>query len=241
MQPKPQVLFAVPTFSGYVAYEFAGAMTIAACLLTKHGIINSTLYLPGLQFVDVARNFLVTDFLQKHETKTHIFFIDDDVGGFPAEKVLEFVTRSEDVVAGIYPLRQDGPAQYPVMLEFSDGVLVEQNGLVKAKRIPMGFTCIRRKVIEKLAAAADTYLFAQKDDDVRTVFNIFQRGPLNGEYVGEDVMFSWLCTDFGIDLWVDPDVSFTHRGSKRWEGTFRNAVNSYFAGTNKVATAKAGR
>lgn len=222
---QPSVFFAIPTFTGLLDYKCTGALMAAVGHLTERGISSRTWFMPNLQFVDVARNFQVTAFLQDCPECTHLFFIDDDVG-FPPEKVVEFVLRDEDIVAGVYPMRKDGPQEYPVMLNFDDYSIVHKLGLLKAQRVPMGFCCIRRNVIEKLAAEGDTYVFAHRDELLKTVFNVFQRGPIDGEYHGEDVLFCMKAIRAGFNIWVDPDIQFTHRGYKHWAGTFRNAVQA---------------
>lgn len=196
--------------------------------LTEAGISSTAWFLPGLQFVDVARNFIVTEFLQNHSDKTHLFFIDDDVGFSPVDKVVEFINRPEDIVAGIYPLRKDGPPQeYPCMLDFEGDTLKEADHLVKGIQIPMGFTCIRRHVLEALARKCETYSFPHAEEGDKTVYNIFERGPIDQIYMGEDVHFSRKVQEAGFSIWVDPDIDFTHRGSKVWRGRFRNAINEY--------------
>lgn len=112
LTPDPYVLFATPTLTGSVAYEFAGSMEQVGGLLAQAGIRSAHRYQPGLQFIEVARNLLVATFLQDYPEATDLFFIDDDIG-FTPHKVIEFVMRQEPVLAGAPPMKSEGPPQFP--------------------------------------------------------------------------------------------------------------------------------
>lgn len=221
-------LFATPTLTGKVAYEFAGSCERMAGALARKGIEFGHEYFPGVPFVDAARNVLLSKFLTDYPTATDLFFLDDDIG-FPEHKVLEFLERDEGVVCGAYPLKKEGAPEFPVILQLVDGDLISQNGMFQALNVPAGFMRLKRSVVEKLAGKAETYKFPQKDAQPRLVFNVFEMGPVRGEYVGEDTMFSRKCHDAGIDLWVDPNIDFHHRGTRRWEGNFSTVLAAWIS------------
>lgn len=225
MQPsRPYVFFAIPTFDAKLAFECAGSLMGAAAKLTEHGVSSTVFFLPRLQFIDVARNIQVTEFLQNHDDKTHLFFIDDDVG-FPSEKVVEFIARDKDVIAGVYPLKKDGnKVEFPAEVDYTNNEITEDNGLVKALHAPCGFMCIKRHVLEKLASEAETYAFYHADEGEKTIFDIFKRGPFDGKYYGEDTLFCDLVRQAGFEVWIDQHIKFSHQGTKSWTGTFANAV-----------------
>jgi hypothetical protein len=231
----PFVLVATPTFTGHTAYEHTGSMEQFATLCAQHGIRFGHVFHPGLQFVEVARNLLIVKFLSDHPDATDLFYIDDDVG-FPAMKALEFVLRQEPVVAGIPIMKADGPEQFPVFLHANEGGPIAQNGLMLARSVPCSFLRIKREVIEMLAMNAETYQWSTLEDQQTTVvFKIFDRGDTDGEFLGEDVRFCRLLADNGIPIWVDDDIKFSHRGTKRWSGSFRDALNLYLVGKSEVA------
>lgn len=231
---RPNVMLAIPTFTGNIDYKCTGSLIKAACILQQSGIDLHLGFLPDLQFVDVARNFQVTSFLQDKPECTHLFFVDDDVG-FPPEKMLEFLNHDLPIVGGCYPLRKDGPQEYAVKLNCDDYQLKQKNGLIKAYHIPMGFTCIRRDVIEKIASESEVYTFAHRYEQNKTIFDVFSRGPMDGEYTGEDIMFCMKAIGAGFDIWVDPNIQFSHRGAKHWVGIFANAVNATLAKDDRVS------
>lgn len=249
---KPYVIIATPAFMCQTSIEFCGSMFRLARLLTMHGIDHGWGVWPGLQFVDAARNFLVRDFLAKYEEATHIMFIDEDVG-FPAEKVVEFLRYDEAVVCGAPPMKLDEPRQFPVFLKLLDNqpdlkqvdriIRHEQHlNLLLAVQVPAGFLCVRRDVMETLARKAPTYAMTEATGALDVCFDIFQRGarePTNpdkrsGEYVGEDTWFGQIAMAEGYKIWIDPDIDFTHRGTKTWKGNFQRHLMEYLAGSPKA-------
>lgn len=238
-----EVVFATPCFSKHVSYEYAGCLAQTCSLLTSKNVKNRWIVHPGLQFVDVARNILVAQFLQEVPEADCLFFIDDDIG-WPPHKVLEFVEHPAPVLAGIYPIKTGPPAEYPVMLHLDkDNQPIENGPYVLARQVCAGFLRIKREVIEQLARKVETYSFAVGTEDEKVVFNLFDcgqerdeaTGASKGIFLGEDVYFSRKCIAEGIEIWVDPDVDFSHRGTFKWTGTFRNAYEAYKQGTNEIA------
>jgi hypothetical protein len=226
-----KVVFATPTLDCKPAFELVGSMGRVATMLAQAGVQNAHIFWPGLQFVDSARNFLVKQFLEDFPNAEFMFFIDDDIG-FPPEKVLEFLNRPEDIVAGVYPMKTD-PAEYACFLCLGeDGqTLIERDGLHRATLVPGGFLRIRRKVLETLARKSETYTLPGRGGTLQVCFNVFDRGNRNpitgektGEFVGEDAWFCMRAMHEGFEIWVDTDIEFDHRGARRWTGRFRHHI-----------------
>lgn len=221
MQPPKFVMFAIPSYSAQCAIEFCGSVAQTVGHLYEAQIPHAFRFRPGLCFIDVVRNLLTYEFLKEFPTATDIFFLDDDIG-FEPRKALEFIQRPEDIVCGVYPKKEDNPS-FPVTMFVDDNKkLVKRNGLYKAMNIPGGFVRVKRHVMEKLASQAETYKFYDpKNQGEVEIWNIFEARPITGHYWGEDSIFTKKCIDAGFDVWVDPDISFTHRGNKRWEGKLK--------------------
>jgi hypothetical protein len=49
------------------------------------------------------------------------------------------------------------------------------------------------------------------------------------QFWGEDFYFAERWREMGGEIWVDPDVNFSHRGSKAWVGNFMDAVKQVAA------------
>ena len=131
MQPEQFVIFATPNFSNFVSQEYCGSKERLMFILARMGIPCATIFWPGLQFIEVARNALVARFLRDYPDATDLFFIDDDVA-FEAEKAVEIIQRSENIVCGVYPAKIDGYPEYMTTLKFEGDQLLERNGLYAA-------------------------------------------------------------------------------------------------------------
>jgi len=221
------VIFATPTLDHRVSIEYLRSSKETDWLLDTKGISYGYKQVAGDTFVAKARNRLVTEFLLEFPSASHLFFLDDDIG-WPAAKVWEFLNRPEDIVAGAYPKKCDKP-EFPVELELADGRFIERDGLYRAILAPTGFMCIRRGVLERMAAASTCYKEAHIDGEMRDRWAMFEAGVYAqaGEWWGEDYCFCQKWRDMGGEIWVDPDIEFSHRGHKKWTGNFGHHLGRY--------------
>lgn len=56
-----------------------------------------------------------------------------------------------------------------------------------------------------------------------------------GQFWGEDYWFTERFRAMGGQIWVDPDIQFTHRGSKAWSSTFGDSVRATMARQKEAA------
>lgn len=223
---KRFVLFAIPTYSRTCSMEFAQSIGDMACKLSDMKIPHALFFLGGICFVDQARNICISKFLEGLKGApefTDLFFLDDDVG-FPGKAVIDLLERPEPIVFGAYPKKTDEVA-FPVVMKLGEGdKIIEKDGLVLADTCPAGFLRIKREVIEALVKEEGTYIYVDQDDNVLNVPNVFETGPKNGMYFGEDVVFAVKAQKAGFDLWCKPDIAFSHRGSKVWRNTLEPSL-----------------
>lgn len=210
------VIFATPCYDHRVCYEFLKSSLETEWALNARGIARGYIGRGGDQFIAKVRNKIVTEFLKNYPMATHLFFLDDDIG-WPPGKVIEFLDRPEDIIAGIYPKKQEN-RDFPVELEADafSGSLVERDGLVKARGVPTGFMRIKRRVLEKMAEVSGTFREMDADGTWGEYYEIFRCGVMNGEFNGEDYIFCQNAMAMGFEIWVDPNIPFTHRGNKKW-------------------------
>lgn len=208
-------VFAVPSLAHAVCMEFFGSYIATSQLLQAQGVTHTFIPVNGDAYLAHARNRLVHRFLTDWPQGTDLFFLDDDIGWEP-EAVLRLLNDPEDVVAGVYPKKQD-KLEFPVVLDKdAEGhVIISKSGLYKALRVPTGFLRIRRHVLETMAARAKTYR-VERPEGTETIAEVFRMGVYDGLWWGED--FDW-CNqwrDMGGDIWVDAQIMFTHSGRKQW-------------------------
>jgi hypothetical protein len=218
------VRFATPCLTHNVALEYLMSALATQKKFLEHGIAMTWANRPGDPFIAKCRSNMVGDFLKTKETD--FFFLDDDIG-WTAEKALEFVRREEPIIAGVYPQKLD-ELSFPCSLEADGDQLVEHNGLYKAVLAPTGFMRIKRWVLEKMWDQAPPYREREADGvtyDRRAIFNAGPAGDLN--WWGEDYAFCNLARSLDIDVWIDPDIPFFHRGTKRYEARLLNSMSVF--------------
>lgn len=224
---KHHVVFATPCFSGTVAFEFMISTLHTAQALAAAGFNAGYIARIGDAYLSKVRNKLVTQFLYEYPNADCLFFLDDDIS-WPAHKVVEFINRPEDIVAGIYPKKGD-ELDFPVMLEFdgTTGQPVIKDGLWRAIGVPTGFLRIKRHVLEKMAAESGVFLDGEING-VANYHNIFEMGMgPEGWWWGEDYAFCDKWRKMGGEIWVDPDIEFTHRGAKKWSNNLSQHLDVF--------------
>ena len=212
-----QVVFATPSLSASVCIEYKRSICGTVALLMQHGISHGFIDRVGDAYLAKVRNKLATEFLESYPTCENFFFLDDDIG-WPPEKVIEFLMRPEPVLAGIYPKKSD-EIDFPVemLADLSAGQLIERGGLFRALGVPTGVLRIKRHVLEHLAKKSRRFRDMEAGGKECWYYNIFETGVGADDWFwGEDYCFARKWTDDGQEVWVDPNIEFTHRGTKKW-------------------------
>lgn len=216
-----QVHVATPAYDGKVDCEYAQSLFMAAQICTLNMIECSASVMGNGAFIELARNIFVKRFLEDEDLKrfSHLMFIDADLE-FEPRAITGLVRSGLPVTAGMYRRRQE-PEDYPCRwtpLPGSTDKLWMNGGWLRCDRVPTGFLCIERKVLEVMAEKAKKVPIMGQDGDVPWLF--YTKFDEDGRFVGED--FSW-CDDYmalyeeGVfeePIWVWPDFDFTHGGYK---------------------------
>jgi hypothetical protein len=86
--------------------------------------------------------------------------------------------------------------------------LSQFDGPIEVDWVGLGFMCIKREVLEVLAATSDKYC----TQDGRTVVAFHQSLFWNGLFLGEDVYFRRKAREAGFKIMMDPSVRLGHLG-----------------------------
>lgn len=209
-----KVFIATPAFDGRVHVQYAIALAETSSLLNSHGIgIQININSSGSLLV-AERNRLNKQFLAS--TCTHMLCIDSDLG-WPAHAVKAMLDHDVDFVAGLYPARGENIFLFrPVYHEDRSIVRHPENGLLKMNYIPAGFMLIKRHVIERMTAHFSHLYFEPKHQDYKMEngYCLFNTEVVDGEFWGEDYVFSRRVREAGFDIWVDPLIEFDHAGTR---------------------------
>lgn len=203
------VFFGTPSFEHYVALDYHKSMLESLYALTVAGVPWKTHAVAG-KMVDLARNEIVDAFLKSEADD--LIFVDSDVG-WDAGCLGRVLASPEKIVVGMVPKR-DLSCDDAFHTNAMTGV--NRGGLFESLEAPTAFMRLKRCVFEEMR---EFYLElkdpAQTPDWPHTPY--FKWGG-DRNFLGEDMYFSRRWCAMGERFWVDLDITFSHRGSKRWSG-----------------------
>ncbi len=205
-----RLFIASPSFTGDFCSEYVSSLVETVKDCSQHGI--KTLYrsLVGMHWIDIARDTLAHVFLQTD--CTHMLQIDSDLG-WPAHAARQLLSHDKDVIGGAYPIKSDLLEAFPVDCE-------PGSGLRRANGLPGGFLMVRRNVIETMSERPK-YGATSMDFGALQVAPLFTRDMRADSYTGEDFMFCRRAASDGFEVWLDPDIEFSHVGRKAWTGRYQ--------------------
>lgn len=184
-----------------------------------------------------ARNMLSARFLESD--CTHLLFIDGDIG-FTPNDVDRITSHDEDIVGGMYPLKNvTRDIQW-----CGNGLLqdkpVRADGLKEVRYVGTGFCCIRRNVFEKMIAE-DREAIEYKSDfpPHQTEWDFWRQGPRETgvgkiRYLTEDWLFCQRWLELGGKVFADTYVTLRHAGRAVWPLLLQD--NNPFGSDSQLST-----
>jgi hypothetical protein len=182
-------------------------------------------------YVSMARNNLISAFMARF---TEIIFLDADVG-FNPEAFAGLLDCDVDMVAGIYSKKNEDNSNdhWPIILKTTpEGIPIVKDGLILASDLPTGFMKIKRGVIEKMYEAYPELRFLDGNTG-RFTYDLFGCGVRDynpaqgiGRWYGDDYGFCDLWKKIGGEMWVLPNIDFTHTGPHNWKGNYHTYLLS---------------
>ena len=160
-RPKEPIraFVATPAYDGRVLTDYAVSISESSLLAPLFGIHVTCSIMGNGAFIDIARNTFVKLFLESD--CSHLFFIDADLK-WEARAFISLLQANLPICAGVYPKRQS-PEEFPVRFITKNDIPwvtksgdpdsgPADSGWVQCERVPGGFLCIRRDVIEMMVA-----------------------------------------------------------------------------------------
>jgi hypothetical protein len=189
------VFFGTPTYDKTVTIDHDHAMVESAILLTQLGVRLQRHVEAGGIYLGLIRNKIVDAFLASDADD--LLFVDADVG-FDPMVLPRMLSHKQEIVGGLVPKRSSERDN-----DYHQNALtgVAEDGLFQSLEIPTAFLRIKRSAFSKL----------QKP---------YFRSEADPEAFGEDIWFCRRWCETGNFLWVDADITFSHRGSRAWRGNF---------------------
>ena len=167
----------------------------------------------GCCYIADVRNTLATVFLQSDSDE--LIFIDSDLG-WDEMALAKIIKADRGVIGGAYPYKIPNIKGFPVKYKKDEAgniIKDEITGYIEAEYIPGGFMKVQRWVFEKLQSLHPEWETSKAINKTGIVYNFFQTGLVfknDKTWYGEDVAFCKFCTDAGIKIWIEPDITFIH-------------------------------
>lgn len=223
MKKMPSVVIGMPVGSGSIPWPTAVSLLATARVLDKEGIRFKIEAPMGSSIVQWARSNVAEAFLRSDYT--HLFWIDSDIVWSPDDfiRLLGFGAVL-DIVGATYPFKRDDPMFCLNTYEEQEGVLeVNGLGLVRMRSLAIGFSLMKRAVVEKVAASKVWMEDPINKTKYRDIFRVDRSD--NGQPRGEDIAFFDDARAAGFDVWLDPSIKLGHVGTKIYRGDPIDALN----------------
>ena len=214
--PALKIFIAVPCYDKKTFVVCTQSLMNSMQALLLLGIPFEFKFEVGDPYVSMARNKLARYFMKSD--CTDMIFIDADLGYDP-QSFCNLVTSPEEVIGGAYPKKSE-KEEYAVYLKTDEGNHpINVNGVLEAEGLATGFLKIKRVVFEKMIEAYPELAFDEplSGEEMHNFFGTFVK---DRRWYGDDFGFCYLWRQLGGKLWLLPNITFTHVGSKPYIGNF---------------------
>jgi len=210
------VFIAVPSYGGICA-EFVYSLWASREEMAKAGIKSDLCIYDGNCHVDDSRNRLVREFLDSDCDQ--LVFLDTDLQ-WDALDLVRLASLDYDVVAGVYPMKQDED-EYPVRYLPGPEIWLNKDKLIEVESVPTGFLKISRDALQKLSDTVPKFTTRLNQKSVPL---IFERTMIGNARFGGDYEFCRKWRNLGGKIFVDPEMKFGHMGMSEWHGSLGSHV-----------------
>ena len=218
---KRRILIGTPTMDGKVEAEYANCLAETMKLCIQRGIEVYPLFICYESIIQNIRNDIVA-VAMKFDFITDLMWIDADQGWKP-EWVPRLLNYPVDVVGGTVRKKTDERELYNVKHTSTgphDIPIDPATGLWIVDALGTGFLRMSRRALQVLWDNSEEYRVWEKEPS-RWIFDI---RPVNGSLVGEDVAVSGKLRQYGIQTHLDPSMTCSHIGSKKYVGDFQKWI-----------------
>lgn len=220
MQRK--VLIATPAYDGRLDVWYTNSLVNTIRLAQANDIFVHPVFMSYDALIQRARNDLFA--LAVEGNYDDMIFIDSDMEWNPLW-ILDLLNRPEDVVGGTARKKTDDAEVYVVK---ANDFTVHENGMIKCQGLGTGFVKLSRRAFMALWDASPEY---RNENKIRRMVCDVQ--VIDGELYSEDTVVFKKLGDLGFDCWLNPTMTCTHIGTKKFVGNFeaymKRKENSYIA------------
>lgn len=205
------VAIGMPT-SAYLPWQTALSLANTTAVCAGRGIPCELSVVAGSSIVTDARAKVVNELLATKASR--FLLLDSDVVWKAADflRLLLLSTRMP-VVCGAYPQKNER-CMLPVSL-LPGALETNEYGCNKVRGTGLGFTMVRREVLERLAATKPRIYDPELGVEMADLFRLERAVDEHGRRLalGEDTVFFDDVRALGYDCWLDPSIDLGHVGS----------------------------
>jgi hypothetical protein len=208
------LVIATPAFGGQVTSPYLLSMMRTVVLCCREGITHQLHVNAGDSLISRARALLLAEFLRTDAS--HLLWVDADMS-WEAEDVVRLLRHDQDFVCGAYRQKRE-QLKWNFCLRREDGdkaPYAPEAGLIQIGAGGLGFTLVKRRVVERLVEAHPERAFTQTLNDGTELpcWDLFGPvGVVGDAFYGEDVKFCNYWTELGGAIWLDPAIQLGHHG-----------------------------
>ena len=209
--PDHNILIATPAYNGNIQTEYLHAVLA----FQKAGINFEIETTRSESLITRARNLLLTHFWRREEY-THILFLDADVFLDP-HGLLNMLYFEKDVIGA--PVSLKGVGKDGKRVFNTDANLEYEIKLQSVSWLGTAVFMLSRNAVAALVTDAREReaVYPRRSvnlvqDNPEMIYDVFQVGVVDGEYLSEDF---WVCNklrSLGFDVFVDTSIYTRHTG-----------------------------
>ena len=225
MEQLRRVLIGTPALDGKVDAWYADSLFDSIKLGLYNGINLIPSILHNESILPMARNSLLK-MAYDHQVES-IVFIDDDERWVP-QALIDVVNAPYEVFGLPVVSKTDEYGKYNIRIMDPANLTYDGNGNLKVDGIGTGFLKIGRKALAALWESNRELHFRGKN-----LRMICEYGEVGSEFVSEDYNLCNKLRALGYDIWVNPNQTVSHLGTKQWDGDFQGFLDQIVKGKNQ--------
>lgn len=212
MSTARRVMIGTPSYDGTVGVHYAHSLVETVRLCALVGCDCRVVFMAFDALIQRARNDLVKIALEAEFDD--LVFIDADQEWKP-EWVLQLLRHPVDCVGGAVRKKHDIET-YNVRAESAEIPIDPKTGLMAVQGLGTGFLRLGQRALRALWEGSEEY----RDDSGKRNRWMFDVRPVNRRLVSEDIFIASKLQDAGIETYLDPTITCSHIGTKKWDGNF---------------------
>jgi glycosyltransferase involved in cell wall biosynthesis len=212
MSTLRKVLVGTPALDGKVDCWYADSLFDSIKIGLYQGIDIIPSILHNESILPMARNELLK--MAYENNMESIVFIDDDERWHP-QALVDVINSPYEVFGLPVVSKTDNYGAYNIKLHDAQDPVHDSNGNLKVDGIGTGFLKIGRKALEALWDSSRDLHFRGKD-----IKMICEYGEIGTDFVSEDYNLCRKLRELGFEIWINPQQTVSHTGTKTWHGDF---------------------